>query len=277
VESEVGKGSRFIVRLAIGAAPEPAPARPGSVMIVDDDPVIRKLFTQYLSEAGFPTDATGNGPGVVDKVKAVRPVAICLDIHLPGVEDWEILRRLKEDPATASIPIVVTTIMDDAQRAFALGATHFLLKPIRREDLLDGVAKALRAIPEGDRTVLIVDDDPHTLAIVTTTLEQAGYRTLQAAGGQEGIDHARQHLPHLIVLDLMMPGVSGFDVISALREDIRTSGIPILVLTAKELTSDERAFLERQVQNIQFKGSTPPRSLALAVARVLATHTGSSG
>jgi PAS domain S-box-containing protein len=270
VESQVGSGSRFVVRLPIGTAPEPAAARPGSVLVVDDDPTIRRLFTHYLSEAGYRTDATGNGPGVVDTVKAVRPAAICLDIRLPGLEDWEVLRRLKEDPATAFIPVVVTTILDDARRAFALGATHFLVKPIRREDLLDAVAKAMGAAPAAGRTVLIVDDDPSVLAAVAPMLEQAGYRTLQASGGREAIKQAVQHLPHLIVLDLLMPDLSGFDVIVALRADVRTCGIPVLVLTAKDLSADDRAFLAQRVQTIRLKQSTPPEALVEAVGRVLA-------
>ncbi len=277
VESEVGKGSRFIVRLPVGEASEPSPNRSGPVLIVEDDPAVRRLFAHYLNMAGYRTEVTGDGSSVVDKVKAVRPKVICLDIRLPGVEDWEVLRRLKEDPATAPIPIVVVTILDDAQHAFALGAAYFLVKPVRREDLLAAVAKAIRTLPEVIPTVLIVDDDPYVLAVVTPMLEQAGYRPVTASGGREGIAVAQEHLPHLIVLDLMMPEVSGFDVITALRSDVRTRGIPILVLTAKDLTAEERAFLEQRVQNIQFKGSTPPQALVEEVTRVLSTPGVSGG
>ncbi len=144
------------------------------------------------------------------------------------------------------------------------------MKPVRPEDLLDAVAKAIRTLPEVTPTILIVDDDPRVLAILAPTLEHAGYRTLTASGGHEGIIKTQQHLPQLIVLDLMMPGVSGFDVIATLRGDVRTRGIPILVLTAKDLTSEERAFLEQRVQDVRLKGSTPPRSLVEEVTRVLA-------
>ncbi len=270
VESEVGKGSRFIVRLPIGIQTAPAPTGPGLVLIVEDDPAIQRLFAHYLTEAGYRTEVTGNGSGAVDKVKAVRPAVICLDIRLPGVEDWEVLHSLKEDPATAPIPIVVATMLDDSQRAFALGAASFLVKPVRREDLLDAVAKAIRTLPGVTPTVLIVDDDPHVLAMLSPMLEHAGYQTLTASGGQEGIRKAQQHLPHLIVLDLMMPGVSGFDVIATLRGDVRTRGIPILVLTAKDLTPEERVFLDQRVQDVRLKGSTPARTLVEEVARVLA-------
>ena len=271
VESEIGKGSRFILRLPIGARPAPTANGSGTILVVEDDPALRKLFTRFLSEAGYHTEETGDAAGVVDKAKAITPSVICLDIRLPGVEDWEVMRRLKEDPATASIPIVVTTVMDDAQTAFALGALAFLVKPVGRKDLLEAVSKALRTPPGVTPTVLIVDDDPHVRDTIAPVLEQAGYRALTAANGQEGIEQARAHLPHLIVLDLLMPKVNGFDVVAALREDVRTRGIPIIVLTAKDLSSEEWSYLNGRVQAIQFKAATPARGLVEEVRRALAS------
>ncbi len=269
VESEVGKGSRFIVQLPLSASSEPAPDGSGPVLIVEDDPAIRRLFAHYLSEAGYRIEEVGDGRGVLEKVKAVRPTVICLDVHLPGVEDWEVLRRLKDDPETAPIPVVVTTVLDESRQAFTLGAAMFLVKPVRREQLLAAVAKAIRTPPEVTPTVLIVDDDPYALASVAPILEHAGYHTVTASGGREGIALAQHHLPHLVVLDLIMPEVNGFDVIAALRSDVRTRGIPVLVLTAKDLTPAERAFLEQRVQGVALKASTPPQALIEEVGRVL--------
>ena len=270
VESEVGKGSRFLIRLPFGAGKEPAAAGPGPILVVEDDPEVRRLFAHYLAEAGYRTDVIADGPGVVERAKAVHPSVICLDIRLPGAEDWEVLRWLKEDPATAPIPIVVVSVLDDAERAFSLGAVNVLRKPISRQDLLDAVARALRTLPQVTPTVLVVDDDPSVLASIPPMLERAGYRTLTASGGREGVTQAQEHLPHLIVLDLLMPDLSGFDVIKALRGDVRTRGIPILVLTAKDLTAEERACLDQQVQGIGLKGSIPPQALVEEVRRVLA-------
>lgn len=277
VESEVGKGSRFLIRLSLAAGTETAPTGPGAVLIVEHDPAVRKLFAHYLAEAGYHTDVIADGQGVVDRAKAVHPSAICLDIRLSGVEDWEVLRRLKEDPATASIPVVVVTILEDAERAFSLGATDVLRKPISRETLLDAVSKALRTPPQVTPTVLIVDDDVSVLAAIPPMLEQAGYRTLTASGGREGITQAKQHLPHLIVLDLLMPEVNGFEVIVALRGDVRTQGIPILILTAKDLTPEDRVFLTPRVQRIELKESTLPAALLKEVTRVLASAKGDGG
>jgi PAS domain S-box-containing protein len=274
VESEVGKGSRFILRLPIGTRTAPLMNGPGPVVVVEDDPTLRKLFTHFLSEAGYRTEEIGDGRDLVDRVKAVNPSVICLDIRLPGVDDWEIMRRLKEDPATASIPIVVTTVLDDSQTAFALGALAFLAKPVGRGKLLEAVAKAMRT-PQGvTLTVLIVDDDPQILDMIAPMLEQAGYRALTAAGGQDGIRQAQEHLPHLIVLDLMMPKVNGFDVVATLRDDLRTRGIPIIVLTAKDLTAQDWAYLNGRVQGIQLKGSTPARALVEEVKRLLTSGAG---
>jgi signal transduction histidine kinase/DNA-binding response OmpR family regulator len=270
LESEVGKGTRFRVWLPIGPEAKPAPAGAELILIVEDDPAIQRLFAHYLAEAGYRTEVTGDGPALVEKVKALRPAAICLDIRLPGVADWEVLRRLKEDPETAPIPIVVATILDDAQRAFTLGAASFLEKPVKREDLLDAVAKTIRIPAGGTPTVLVVDDDPRMRTMLTSTLKQAGYDPLTASGGQEGIAQARERLPHLIVQDLVMPGVNGFDVIATLRGDARTRGIPILVLTSKDLTAEEYAFLSQRVQGISLKGATPSPALIDEVARALA-------
>jgi signal transduction histidine kinase/DNA-binding response OmpR family regulator len=277
LESEVGKGTRFSVWLPIGPEAKPAPPGAELILVVEDDPAIQRLFAHYLTEAGYRTEVTGDGPTLVEKVKAVHPAAICLDIRLPGLEDWEVLRRLKEDPDTALIPIVVATILDDAQQAFTLGAALFLEKPVKREDLLAAVAKIIRTSPGGTPTVLVVDDDPRMRTMLTSTLKQAGYHPLTASGGQEGIAQAREHLPQLIVQDLVMPGVSGFDVIATLRGDARTRGIPILVLTSKDLTAEEYAFLSQRVQGISLKGATPSPGLIGEVARALATTPRSAG
>jgi signal transduction histidine kinase/CheY-like chemotaxis protein len=269
VESAVGQGSRFSLRIPVGTRTAALPNGTGPVLVAEDDPALRKLFTHFLSEAGYRTEEMSDGAGLVDKVKAVSPSVICLDIRMPGVDDWEIMRRLKADPATASIPIVVTTVLDDAQTAFALGALAFLVKPVGRRDLLEAVANAMRTSAGVTPTVLLVDDDPQVLDIMAPMLEQGGYRALTAAGGREGIQQAREHLPHLIVLDLMMPEVNGFDVVATLRDDVRTRGIPIVVLTAKDLTLEDRAYLNGRVQSIQLKGATPARALVEAVKRVL--------
>jgi CheY-like chemotaxis protein len=269
VESEVGKGSRFIVRLPIGTQPPPLPNEVDHVLIVENDPTVRELLIHHLAEAGFRTDGISDSPAVIDRVKAIGPSVICLDLQSSG-DAWEVLRRLKTDPATRSIPIVVATAIDDTGTAFRLGAAEFLVKPVGRENLLETVTKAIQASHEATPMVLVVDDDPHVLQMLTPILEQGGYKVITAASGQEGIRQAQRHLPHLIVLDLLIPKVDGFDVISALRGDFRTRGIPIIVLTAKDLTTEERTFLNARVRGVRQKGSTLGQALVEEVTRVLA-------
>jgi len=273
VESEVGKGSRFIVRLPLRQADAAVTDGAGPVLVVEDDLATQRLFAHYLREAGYRTEVVANGAEVLDKIKAVRPLVICLDIRLPGVTDWEILRRIKADPATAAIPIVVPTVVDDPQAAFELGATSFLLKPVGMDALVDAVGRALRTGPGVTPTVLVVDDDPSVRSAIPAALEPLGYQVLTASGGLEGIREAQHHMPHLIILDLMMTDASGFEVISTLRGDVRTRGIPIIVLTAKDLTVDERAFLKERVQDIKVKGPMASQQLVDEVRRILTAQT----
>jgi signal transduction histidine kinase/CheY-like chemotaxis protein len=271
IESRVGEGARFVVRLPLETATPPSTGD-GSVLVVEDDPALRKLFVRYLAEAGYHTEEAGDGQSVVDQVKATRPSVICLDIRLPGVDGWEVLRRLKEDPATTSIPVVVTTVVDDADTAFTLGAVDFLVKPISRRSLLDAVAKALPPQGAGAATVLVVDDDPRLRDSIGHMLQEAGYAVLTASDGQEGIELARRHGPGLVMLDLLMPNISGFEVVAALRADAGTRKIPILVLTAKDLTAAEWAYLNGHVQGIRIKGAAAPAALVDEVRRVLASR-----
>jgi signal transduction histidine kinase/CheY-like chemotaxis protein len=271
VESQVGKGSRFVVRLPVGTRAIPA-EHEGSILIVEDDAALRKLFVRYLAEAGYRTEETGDGQGVVAKVKATKPSVICLDIRLPGVEDWEVLRRLKDDPATASIPVVVTTVVDDAKTAFTLGAVDFLTKPIDRQSLLDAVGKAIPPHQIGTAAVLVVDDDPQVRERTGYVLREAGYDVLTASDGKKGIELAQRTAPGLVILDLLMPNVSGFEVVAALRADARTRSTPILILTAKDLTAAEWAYLNGRVQGIRIKGAAAPTALVDEVRRVLASR-----
>jgi len=276
VESEVGKGSRFTVRLPLRKALTPATTGRASVLIVADDSAFQRLLAQSLIQAGYDTEVADLDDRLVDKVKTMEPSVICLDVGVPRVEDWEVLRRLKEDPATASIPTVVTTVLDDTPQAFMLGTARFLLKPITREVLLDAVAKAVQPVPGVVGKVLIIDDNPHVGMMLRPMLEQAGYLTLTTSGGREGIALAQQHLPHLIIVDLMMPDVSGFEVIKALRSDLRTRGLPILVLTAKDLTPQERAFLTQRVQQVILKDPTAAQTVVEAINQVYMAGRGAA-
>ena len=184
--------------------------------------------------------------------RALNPVAITLDILLPEIDGWEVLRRLKADELTWNIPVVVVSVSDDPGLGRALGATDYFVKPVDRDALLSRLkqhAFAPRA-QHGEIRVLVVDDELANLELLQALLEPEGFHVLTASGGRKGIDVAHAWQPHLILLDLMMPDVTGFDVVEALRTDIATRSIPIMVLTAKELTIEDKAALNGQVAAI---------------------------
>ncbi|MBI1771561.1 MAG: response regulator, partial [Burkholderiales bacterium] len=183
------------------------------------------------------------------------PDLITLDILLPGMDGWEFLEHFKQHPLFASTPVVIISIVADRGRGLSLGAAHVMQKPIARENLTAALSMLgfCNDPTATQKTALVVDDDPKAVRLVTTQLDSFGYKTLAALGGQEGINMAQQHKPDLIVLDLMMPEINGFDVVEALKSDTVTASIPIIVLTAKQVTADDRIRLNGDVKKVMEK------------------------
>jgi CheY-like chemotaxis protein len=180
---------------------------------------------------------------------------ITLDILLPNMDGWELLRRLKQVPDLRRIPVVIVSIVADPSRGFSLGAAAVMQKPISRQELYEALLDlGLLPLAEG-RTlkVLIVDDDPKAVELIAVRIRDLASTVLRAYGGREAIEFARRELPDVIVLDLMMPEVNGFDVVVALNEHPDTARIPILVVTAKDITSEDRAKLGGHVSTIMEK------------------------
>jgi len=205
----------------------------------------------------------------------LMPMAVILDILLPEIDGWEVLTRLKENPTTQNIPVVVVSVVDNPALGRALGAIDYFVKPVDGKALLSRLdqftftAKAKRA----EVRVLVVDDEPANIERVVSLLEPAGFTVLQARGGQEGIDIARSDRPNLVLLDLMMPGVSGFDVVEALRSDEDTRTIPIMVLTAKTLSEEDKRALNGNVAAIFQRNSTAGAELTEWLRAIAARTT----
>ncbi len=221
-------------------------------LVVEDDPAAAELLRLQLENSGFRVIATDTAENALTLAETEKPDLITLDIHLPGMDGWQCLEHLKEKPSVASIPVVIISIVADRARGLSLGANQVLQKPISRDEL----SRALAAVGFGRRrderhgVVLVVDDDPKAVQLLGTHLDAAGYTVLSAFNGQQGIDIARASKPDLILLDLMMPELSGFDVIDALKNDIATSDIPIIVVTAKQITSEDRDKLSGVVKKL---------------------------
>jgi CheY-like chemotaxis protein len=185
-----------------------------------------------------------------------QPVAlITLDILLPNMEGWEFLGRLKQVPMLQRIPVVIISIVADPNKGTALGAAAVLQKPISRQELYNSLVDlGLLPLARGQTfKVLVVDDDPKAVEVITTRILDLAGTVLRAPGGREAIDIARRELPDVIVLDLMMPEVTGFDVVEALQETPDTARIPILVVTAQQVTAEDRAKLTGHVTTIMEK------------------------
>ena len=275
VESELGKGSTFTMRLPLHALPpEVAAADPSRplVLVVDDHPHAAEILARHLHAGGFRIEIAHTGAEALSMAREMKPVAITLDILLPEVDGWEVLNRLKADEATRNIPVVVVSVVDNPALGRALGALDYFVKPVDRTALLSRLSQYRFSTTAKDEPVrvLVVDDEPANLDVVEGLLKPAGFGVLRAASGQEGIDMATSEVPNLVLLDLMMPGLTGFDVVEALRGKEATRSIPIMVLTAKELTDADKSALNGQVSAIFQRNSVAGTELTAWLRGIVA-------
>jgi len=289
VSSAYGEGSTFTVRLpAIVGAPAAEPDRPttsGSapaesegfgtarldagallVLVVDDDPAVRDLMQRYLHGQGFRVALAANGEEGLRLARELQPDAITLDVLMPGLDGWAVLTTLKADAALSEIPVIMLTIIDDRNLGYALGAADFLTKPLDRARLLSVLQRHLR--PRETGPVLVVDDDDATRDMLCRTVAGEGWATAEAVNGREALRRVEAHPPALILLDLMMPEMDGFEFVAALRQHPGWRTIPVVVLTAKTLSPDDRARLNGYVERIIQKGAYS-REVLLAEVRDL--------
>jgi PAS domain S-box-containing protein len=276
VESEFGQGSVFTVRVpAEVAMPRAgmAPAEPNRslstvgtgplVLVIDDDPTVHELMRRFLSKEGYQVASATSGREGLAAARQLRPHAITLDVLMPDVDGWTVLRELKADPALRDTPVIMVTMVDDKNRGYALGASHFLTKPIDRETL----TALLRQYAAAGRTgsVLVVDDDDDTRQVIRRMLEREGLSVREAENGRVALEAIARERPMLILLDLMMPEMDGFEFVFRLRENEAWRGVPIVVLTAKDLNEDDHLRLNGGVQRVLQKAAYSRESLLLEV------------
>lgn len=273
VQSSPGRGTTFTVFLrgclesdgqsdqapiVRGPAVEgPVSIEGATVLLVDDDPLLQTLVRGHLEAAGLKLLVAADGVEGLRLAREHRPTVILLDIHLPQLSGWSVLGKLKGDPRTASIPVVILSVEEQRARGFALGAFEYLVKPVEQDHLIGAVRKA---VAPGARDVLVVDDDPQTRDIVSRALRSAGFTATEAKDGNEAMLRVRVSPPSLMILDIMMPGLDGFDVLRRLREEGMT--FPVIVLTAKDLDDQESQVLRKGFAQIIQKGGS-------AIARVV--------
>ena len=285
LQSEAGKGSRFTFTLPVGSktASEIASAgEPGNrltisggsrekplILVVDDEVSARELLASYL-EPEYRIVMAGSGAEVVQKAQQLRPDAITLDVLMPGGTGFETLVALRRMPETANIPIIIVSIVDQKQVGFALGAADYLIKPIRKPVLLETIRKHVPAASnDDDAAILLVDDDPRTLELLEETLRSAGYETQSVQSGARALEVLSSKIVSAVLLDLLMPGMDGFEVIRHVRKEVTLKELPIFVMTGKTLAQEEIALLTRETQALFQKNGSWQQQLIVEVGRVV--------
>jgi signal transduction histidine kinase/DNA-binding response OmpR family regulator len=251
VESEEGRGTAFVFQLPLlekadSAAREARPrekVEEGLVLVVDDDPEIQRLVRAYLEEEGLAVVSATTAAAARTLALERHPDVILLDLFLPDGNGLDLLPALKADPATHSIPVLVISIMRDAVKALSLGAAEHMAKPLQRDRLVAAVRGFLSGIEAEEPTVLVVDDEPDTAELVRDTLRHEGLHTVVAYDGRQALEVVERKRPDLVILDIMMPELSGFEVLEALGRRTDTAGIPVLILSGRGDDEDVRRAL----------------------------------
>ena len=265
VESELGKGTKFTASLRLkrsdaSTSDQVLPARPklefskedGSsrkILIIDDDPTVRELMRRQLERDGFEVYSASDGKEGITKAREIKPDLITLDILMPDLDGWSVLRSLKADPEVSSIPVVMASILDEKNKGFSLGAADYLSKPLERERLIGSIRNL---IGEGEgKKVMLVDDDPGMRLSVREALSRSGYEALEAENGSQAISllEGEDTAPDIILLDLIMPIMNGFEFLEKFRNDLQ-SPIPVIVITSADLTDQEKQYLSGEVVRV---------------------------
>jgi len=273
-ESNPGQGSRFTLRLPIPESSEAARQSDhvsGTVLVIDDDPSVLELMRRYLEREGFHIVTALDGERGLELARELQPLAITLDVLMPNMDGWEVLSALKADERTADIPVLMLTILEGRDKGFALGAAEYLTKPIDRVRL----ARALNRyrLDHGSNTVLLVEDEPEIRELMRRTLEAEGWDIREAANGLEALEALALEVPRAVLLDLMMPEMDGFQFLSEIRTNPEWGSVPVIVITAMELSVEQRRRLEVAAQRVMHKSAYSRDALLRETRRALQNLT----
>jgi len=288
VTSALGEGSTFTILLPMTvvvegetsktgaeapAAVVPEPDRERTVLVVDDDPAALDLIGRTLQNAGVRVVTAGSGREALRLASSLRPAAITLDVMMPDIDGWEVLRELKQDPATLDIPVIMVTMTQDRSLGYAMGATEFLTKPVQRAELVQ-ILERHGAVSGGPpRLALVVDDRPENRKLLRAALEGEGWDVSEAENGRVALDQLKNREPSLILLDLMMPVMDGFEFVMEMRKLETSRTVPIVVVTAKDLTEDDRRRLNRGVMGVIEKSGLDSATLLAQLRQQLRNHS----
>jgi signal transduction histidine kinase/CheY-like chemotaxis protein len=266
VESEIEKGTTFTVQLPKRSGQQKDQPLPlastvamasfprgsiGHVLMIDDDPVIQDLMRSFLTREGYTVAVADSGPAGLVLARERKPDVITLDIAMPGMDGWSVLSELKNDPELSETPVIILTMMDNKTLGYALGATEYLMKPIDRERMSAVLRKYSRLKHE---PILVVEDDSSTRDLLRSVLTKDGWSVQTAENGRDALEKVKKVIPGLVVLDLMMPEMDGFTFLEEFRKLPAAGKVPVVVLTAKDLTGEDRKRLNGHVEKIMAKG-----------------------
>ncbi|MBX7152266.1 response regulator [bacterium] len=273
VESAVNQGSKFVfqipqIRMDDTTSNNINPSG-NTILIAEDDPQSANYMKKILEIEGYPATVVHRGDEVLDMAMERQPTAIILDIMMPGKDGWEVLRDLKSNPKTAPIPVLIVSVIDNKDMAYSLHASDYFVKPVDRHQLIRRIKTIARPPDAEPHSILVVDDDPKMLFLTASFLEKENYEVVKASNGREALGCIRAHLPDLIILDLLMPEMNGFELLEVLRHDVRLKYIPVIVLTSKDISNEERELLNGQVRSLMQKAAHSKEELLFEIKRVL--------
>jgi signal transduction histidine kinase/DNA-binding response OmpR family regulator len=262
VTSELGVGSTFVVTLP-AAMPkmQPTQTMPNGqqvmptgayvVLVIDDDPTAREVLARYLLREGYYVEQAVDGAMGLKKAKDIKPDVITLDVMMPGIDGWSVLAQLKADPEMAEIPVIMTSMVSEQNLGYALGAADYIVKPVDRDRLIN-VLKKYRT--NANPHVLLVEDDAVLREMMRRVLEKESVHVAEAENGRVALNRLSGGMPDMIFLDLTMPEMDGFEFLTEMRKNEKWRSIPVIVVTAMELSQDQRKQLNGQVQSVLQKG-----------------------
>jgi CheY-like chemotaxis protein len=283
VDSRSGQGSTFTIRLPADLrdlrASEPTAETPAEtaraptdstnlVLVIDDDPPTRDLLSRFLTRDGYVVRTAGDGEAGLALARTLRPRAILLDVMMPRMDGWAVLSALKADRDLADIPVIMISIVHEKNLGLSLGAAEYLTKPIQWRRLKRVLARF--RCPHPPCPVLVVEDDDTTRAMLRQILEKQGWAVQEAPNGRIALARLEAARPALILLDLQMPEMNGFAFIQEMRKRAEWRDIPVLVVTARDITFEEREKLQGNVQGIMRKDEMTPEALAAEVGKRVA-------
>jgi CheY-like chemotaxis protein/two-component sensor histidine kinase len=278
LQSAPGQGSTFTLTLpknvpvdqATVARPEaPTAAVAGTVLVIDDEPSVHELLRRTLARHGFRIEGALSGEEGLRLARKLHPQAITLDVMMPGMDGWTVLSALKSDVDLADIPVVMLTIADNRNLGYALGAADYLTKPIDREGL---TRVLLRYRGNASNLALVVEDDPEARDLLRRMLETEGWVVSEAENGRAALEQLEAQQPSIVLLDLMMPEMDGFEFLAEMHNNPAWQAIPVIVITAKELTADDRARLNGHVSRVLQKGMYERDELVEQVSQLVAAR-----